>query len=125
MSNFPTDFSFLYNMPHMVDLCVGFCPGLTDIGFVYNMPDLEMGWFPYDGFTAEQEAEVRAAMPDTRFCFRPRLMSSTAEGWRATEDNLAVRKAFTNWQQVTDFRSIDDVEYRKGVWLVPVQPSYE
>ena len=74
---------------------------------------------------AEQEAEVRAAMPDTRFCFRPRLMSSTAEGWRATEDNLAVRKAFTNWQQVTDFRSIDDVEYRKGVWLVPVQPSYE
>ena len=125
MSNFPTDFSFLYTMPHMVDLCVGFCPGLTDIGFIYNMPDLEMGWFPYDGFTAEQEAEVRAAMPDTRFCFRPRLMSSTSDGWRATEDNLAVRKAFTNWQQVTDFRSIDDVEYREGVWLIPVQPSYE
>ena len=124
MSNFPTDFSCFYNMPHMVDLCIGFCPGLTDISFVYNMPDLEMGWFPYDGVSEEQEAEIRAAMPETRFCFRPRYMSSTSEGWRATEDNLAVRLAFSNWREVVDFRSIDDIEYREGAWLMPVEPSY-
>ena len=88
------------------------------------MPDLEMGWFPYDGVSKEQEAEIRAAMPETRFCFRPRYMSSTSEGWRATEDNLAVRLAFSNWREVVDFRSIDDIEYREGAWLMPVEPSY-
>ncbi len=125
MSNYPTDFSCLRSMTHMTDLCVGFCPGLKDISFLYDMPELETCWLPYDGFTAEQQAEARAARPDVRFLFHPTLVSSTSDGWRATAHNLAVRKAFTNWRNVVDFRSIDDVEYREGVWLVPVQPSYE
>ena len=124
MSNHPTDFSCMHKLTHMTDLCIGFCPSLTDISFVDDMPDLQMAWFPYDGVSAEQQAAVRAARPDVRFLFHPTLVSSTSDGWRMTEHNLAVRKAFTNWREVTAFHSIEDVEYREGVWLIPVQPSY-
>ena len=124
MSNLPTDFSCMNKLTKMTDLCIGFCAGLKDISFIDNMPDLEMGWFPYDGVPVEQQEAMKAARPDVRFMFYPRAMSSTSEGWRATEHNLAVRKAFANWREVVAVRSLDDSEYREGVWLAPVYPSY-
>ena len=110
-------------MTHMKDLCIGYCSGLNDISFVKNMPDLEMGWFPGDGLSPEQEEMAREARPDTHFLFHPSRISSTSDGWRKSDDNLAVRKAFTNWANVTLFESIDHVEYREGVLIYETYPA--
>ena len=123
MSNIPTDYSCMRSMTHMTDLCIGFCAGMNDISFIDDMPEREVGWFPYDGVPDEQAAAMRAARPEVSFMFKPSRFSSTADGWRETAHNLAVRKAFTNWRAVTAFRSIEDVEYQEGAWLVEVFPS--
>lgn len=120
-----TDFSCMARLTGMRDLCIGYCPGLTDIGFVADMPELEMGWFPGCGLSAEQRAAALAARPNTTFQFYSPTWSSTGGGWRATERNLAVRQAFRNWENVVAFRAVDDVEYREGAHIVPVEISYE
>ena len=125
MAYYVTDFSCFYNMPHMTDLCIGYCYGLDDISFVDNMPDLQMGWFPMDGVSQEQQEAMKEARPDVHFLFYPSRSSSTSDGWRATEHNLAIRKAFTNWQKVTAFRSMEDIEYQEGAKLIEVYPSYD
>ena len=89
---------------------------------LYNEKCLE-ATKPYDGVSDEQAAAMRAARPEVSFMFKPSRFSSTADGWRETAHNLAVRKAFTNWRAVTAFRSIEDVEYQEGAWLVEVFPS--
>ncbi len=122
MAYYVEDFSWLEGMTHMKDLCIGFCYGLDDISFVKNMPELEMGWFPGDGLSAEQIEMAKEARPETRFLFFPSRMSSTSDGWRKSDDNLAVRKAFTNWPKVVAFRSIDDVEYRAGEKIIETYP---
>ena len=122
MADHVKDFTPLANLTKMKDLCVGYCLWLTDISFVENMPALEMGWFPGNRLTNAQREAVQELMPDARFLFFPSKISSTSDGWRASEDNLAVRKAFSNWQNVTAFRELDDVEYREGAALTPVYP---
>lgn len=107
----------------MKDLCIGYCGGLDDISFVQNMPELEMGWFPGDGLSAEQMRLAKEARPDTRFLFFPSRTSSTSDGWRRSDDNVAVRKAFKNWWNVTAFDSIDAVQYREGATIYETYPQ--
>ena len=47
----------------------------------------------------------------------------TAGGWRSSDRNVAIRKAFENWAFVTEFRAWDDVEYRGEYNLTPVYAS--
>ncbi len=122
LANNVSDFSALANMTHMVDLCVGYCPGLKDLSFVENMPDLKMGWFANDPIPAEQQEAVRASHPDTTFLFRPSRVSSTSDGWRMTERNVAIRQAFLNWRAVEQFRAWDDVDYREGAEIHETYP---
>ena len=119
-----TDFSPLAKLENMVALCVGFCAGLDDISFIDHMPKLEMGWFARARLTEEQRQAAQEAHPDTRFLFFPSLVSSTSDGWRMTDRNVELRRAFSNWQNVVEFRAWDDVDYREGVTLNPVIPLH-
>ena len=66
---------------------------------------------------------AKEARPDTQFLFFPSRTSSTSDGWRRSDDNVAVRKAFKNWWNVTAFDSIDAVEYREGVTIYETYPQ--
>ena len=123
MNDSVTDYACMERLNKMRDLCLGYCHGLRDISFVSAMPALEMAWFPGDGFSDEQQAEAQAACPNARFLFNPSRVSSTSDGWRATERNVEIRRAFSNWTDVIAFRSWDDVEYREGASLVAVYPA--
>ena len=122
MAYFVEDFSWVDGMTKMKDLCIGYCGGLDDISFVQNMPELEMGWFPGDGLSKEQREMAQEARPDTHFLFFPSRESSTSDGWRKSDDNLAIRKAFRNWENVVEFNDLDDVVYREGAKLIEVYP---
>lgn len=117
-----TDFSPLAALTNMVDLCVGYCDGLNDISFIDNMPRLEMGWFANSHLTDEQRQAAQDSHPDTTFLFFPSRVSSTSDGWRMTDRNVAIRKAFVNWRNVIAFRAWNDVEYREGVELYETYP---
>ena len=125
MNDAVTDYSPLRNCTKMTDCCVGFNWGCDDISFVEEMPALEAGWFPGNNLTLEQMEAAKAARPDTTFMFFPAHRSSTSDGWRATEHNLAVRKAFVNWQNVVAYRGYDDIEFREGAKLIQVFPTYD
>ena len=83
----------------------------------------EMGWCPGDGLSAEQMRLAKEARPDTQFLFFPSRTSSTSDGWRRSHDNVAVRKAFKNWWNVTAFDSIDAVQYREGATIYETYPQ--
>ena len=116
------DYSCMAKLTNMRDLCMGYCNGLDDISFVSEMPALEMGWFPGDPLSEQQRADAQAARPDTTFLFVPSRTSSTSDGWRATERNVEIRRAFSNWDKVAQFRAWDDVDYIPGAALNPVYP---
>ena len=53
--------------------------------------------------------------------FKDRL-SATDGGWRATDENVAIRTAFYNYKAVTSFDYWEDIEYdpeAEVVWLLP------
>jgi hypothetical protein len=89
------------------------------------LPDLRMVWLLGSGITAQQAETLRAEHPGAEFLF-PSLYvtSSTGSGWRAAEENIAIRKALTNWVYVVDFKDWDDVTYAEGAKLAEVGPSY-
>ncbi len=122
MADWISDFTPLSHLTEMVDLCVGYCGGLRDISFVEQMPRLQMGWFPGDPLSDAQREAAKAARSETTFLFFPSLVSSTSDGWRMTERNVEIRRAFCNWEHVLAFRSWDDVDYEPGAALVPVWP---
>lgn len=116
------DFSPLANLTHMVDLCIGYCPGLRDLSFLDSMPDLKMGWFARASVTNEQQQAIRDAHPDATFLFVPSRVSSTSDGWRMTERNVAIRQAFLNWRVVEQFKAWDDVTYQEGAEIHETYP---
>ena len=118
------DFSPLASLTKMVDLDVGFS-GVTDISFIDTMPDLKMCWLPGAWVGQDQIDHARELHPDAEFMFYPKKISSTTEGWRMTDRNVEIRRAFANWWNVVEFRSWDDVEYVPDAWLVPVYPAWE
>ena len=125
MNDAVTDYSPLRGCTKMTDCCVGFNWGCDDISFVEDMPLLETGWFPGNNLTPEQMEAAKAARPDATFMFFPAHRSSTSDGWRATDHNLAIRKAFVNWQNVVAYRGYDDIEFREGAKLIQVFPTYD
>ena len=88
------------------------------------MPKLKMGWFARAQVTEEQKAWALNVRPETQFLFVPSIVSSTSDGWRMTDRNVEIRRAFANWKYVVEFRSWDDVVYKTGVELTPVIPLH-
>ncbi len=107
-----TDFSALYELEKMQDLNLSYCRNLDDIGFIDNMPDFSMGWFRSTKVTRTQRDYYHQLMPETTILIgSPADPSSVYGGWRSTERNGCIRKAFTNWEQVLEYRHWSDVEY--------------
>ena len=119
-----TDFTPLEKLTKMVDLNLCYCNQLDNLDFLDNMPNLEMAWFSfgYNRFTPEQQAKVREAHPDCTFMFLPGR-ESTGDGWRQTDRNVEIRRAFRNWRLVEKFVSWDDVTYQEGAQLSYVGPQ--
>ena len=97
---------------------------LKDPSIFDDMPNLKVCWMRGVGFTKEQREAFREAHPETRIEFgiyNDRL-SSTDGGWRATEENVAIRTAFYNQRLVTYFDYWEDIRYEseeKVVWMRP------
>ena len=107
-----TDFSALEKLTQMQDLNLSYCRNLADICFIDNMPDFENGWFRSTGVTQEQIVPYLESRPEITFVYgSPADISSVCCGWRSTERNTAIRRAFTNWRQVVEYHHWDDVEY--------------
>ena len=119
LCNDVTDFSPLGSLTKLVDLNAGFCRGLDDLDFLDGLDALELAWFPakHQRIPAPAREQAAQAHPQTRFVFYNGTNSSTADGWRTTERNIAIRTAFRNWREVTAFSSWDAVEYRAGAKL--------
>ena len=119
------DFSPLGSLTHLKDLNVSYCHYFNNIDFIKTMPELEMAWFTQraDRLTQAQMDEAVAMHPDCTFLFRSG-QQSTGNGWREAERNIEIRRAFTNWRDVEDFVSWDNVRYREGAELIPVGPKF-
>ena len=76
--------------------------------------------------TQELWAEAEEAYPDVQFLFYcGQSVSSTCLDWRASDRNVAIRQAFTNWENVENFKAWDDVTYVSGADIIPAYPVYE
>ena len=107
------DFSPLNSLSNMQDLNLSYCRNLADISFIDNMPGFQNGWFRSTQVLAEDVEPYRESRPEITFIYgSPVDISSVCCGWRSTERNIAIRRAFTNWRNVAEYRHWDDVEYR-------------
>ena len=107
------DFTPLAALTRLEDVNLSYDRYFDDLGIFENCPGFEMGWFRNTGVTREQAAVFLEAHPGvTLIVGSPSDPSSTAFGWRETERNAAIRRAFTYWPTVADWRHWDDVEYK-------------
>ncbi len=119
-----TDLSPLRALTKLEDVNLCHQRGLTDPSIFDDMPNLKVCWLRDIGFTEEQKEEFLAAHPDTRVEFTVYMnrLSAVDGGWRATEENVAVRTAFYNYRFVTSFDYWEDIQYdpeAEVVWLLP------
>lgn len=107
------DFSPLYELTKMEDLNLSYCRNLDDLGFIDNMPDFKNGWFRSTKIDRDDVSPYAEARPEMTFIYGcPQDISAICCGWRSTDRNTAIRRAFTNWRDVVEYRHWDDVEYR-------------
>ena len=113
LCSYITDFSCLEKLTKLQDLNMCYCTDLSDVSFIANMPDFQNGWFTYTKVRWDSVGPLLEERPDMTIIFGSMPdISSTGYGWRATERNAAIRRAFSSWWDVVDWRSWDDVEYR-------------
>ena len=98
---------------------------LTDPTIFDDMPNLKVCWLRGTGLTEEQERAFIEAHPDVRveFTVYKDRRSATDGGWRATDENVAVRTAFYYYRYVTAFDYWQTIEFAPGAeiaWLLPL-----
>lgn len=103
------DYSFLNSLTKIKDINLCYCDNLGDLSFLENMPDFSFGLFKYSGISDEEIAKWQELYPDSRLVNYDGNIHSCDSGWRDTERNAAIRRAFTLWQYVTDYPSYDSV----------------
>ena len=110
-----------------MDLNLCYCLDLQDISFLDYMPELKGFWCRASGITyssPETCQEYVDKYPDVKFVFYAYgRVSSFSNGWRATDRNTAIREAFTNWRNVEEFNSWDDVKYVEGAHIFEAKPQ--
>lgn len=121
------DYSPLNNLTKMTDLNLCYCLDLEDLSFLDCMPELKTFWCRASGITyssPETCQEYIDKYPDVKFVFYAGgRVSSFSNGWRATERNVAIREAFTNWRYVEVFNGWDDVKYVEGANITEAKPQ--
>ncbi|MDO4749316.1 MAG: leucine-rich repeat domain-containing protein [Eubacteriales bacterium] len=119
------DYSFLAEFTNMKYVNLSYAP-VTELSFLDTMPELRMAWLGFCPLSAEEVQRVRDTHPEAEIrTWYDGEISSTAAGWRASDYNVAVRKAFKNWEQVEYYGAWDDVRYREGAQLIEMYPTYE
>jgi len=119
------DYGFLAELTRLEDLNLSYAP-VTELSFLDTLPALRMAWLGFCPLPAEEIARVREEHPEADIrTYYDGAISSTAAGWRATERNVALRKAFKNWEQVEHYGGWDDVRYREGAELIEMYPSWD
>ena len=114
-----TDVSVLAELPNLIDVCIG-GNNIEDITPFLSMTQLKTLWIPNCGLSIEERDMLTQALPDCTFKFA--VIRNLCEDWRMTDRNIAIRKAFGNWQYVIEFNNWDDVVYMEGVELVETYP---
>ena len=108
------DFTPLSECTKMVDINIGYNHNVDNLSFLDTMPNIINGWFlGNEGITTAEIRKYEAMYPDATLIYgkAPGKPDSMAYGWRSTVRNTAIRKAFTNWKSVIEFRAWDDVDY--------------
>ena len=108
-----------------VNLCHEYM--LTDPAIFDDMPNLKVCWLRGVGFTREQKKAFIEAHPDAKveFSVYKDRLSATDGGWRATEENVAIRTAFYNYRAVTAFDYFEDIQYDPDAEVVQLSPVME
>ena len=120
-----TDLSPLRALTKLEDVNLCHQSMLTDPTIFDDMPNLKVCWLRGTGLTEEQEQAFIEAHPDARveFTVYKDRRSATDGGWRATDENVAVRTAFYYYRYVTAFDYWQTVEFAPGAeiaWLLPL-----
>lgn len=108
------DISPLAELPNLIDICIPDNP-IKDITPLLSMKQAKMLWVAHCGIDAQERAAIEEALPDCTISFF--IKDNLCEGWRVTDRNIAIRKAFGNWQYVIEYNNWDDVVYQEGVKL--------
>ena len=108
-----------------VNLCHEYM--LTDPTIFDDMPNLKVCWLRGVGFTLEQKQAFIEAHPNAtvEFSVYNDRLSATDGGWRATEENVAVRTAFYNYRAVTAFDYWEDIRYDPEAEVIQLSPTME
>lgn len=106
-----------------VNLCHEYM--LNDPTVFDEMPNLKVCWLRGVGFTWDQKKAFIEAHPDVRieFTIYKDKQSATDGGWRATEENVAIRTAFYNYRAVTDFDYWEDIAYDPEADVIQLTPT--
>lgn len=123
------DFSSLRSLTKLEDVNLCHEGLLKDPSIFDDMPNLKICWLRGVGFTWAQKQAFREAHPGVRIEFEiyEDAQSSTDGGWRATDENVAIRTAFYNQKLVVYFDYWEDIRYdpeEDVVWLTPTMKSY-
>lgn len=108
------DISPLAELPNLIDICIPDNP-IQDVTPLLSMKQAKMLWIAHCGLNDEERAAIEEALPDCTISFF--IKDNLCEGWRVTDRNIAIRKAFGNWQYVIEYNNWDDVVYQEGVKL--------
>lgn len=121
------DFSCLKAMSKMEDINLCFEHQLTDASVFEGMSELKVAWLRFIGLTPEERDALTEAHPDANISFLPALRNNSATdgGWRATEENIAIRTAFLYYRDVVAFEYWDGIEYREGAKILPAMARWE
>lgn len=92
--NTVSDLSPVLECKNLRYLNVGYTKG-SDLSVLKQMDYLERLWYPGNAFTAEEKAELQAALPNTE-CYLPNWdpAGSTGGGWRTHESYYEMRDFF-------------------------------
>jgi len=92
--NTVSDLSPVLECKNLRYLNVGYTRG-SDLSVLKQMDYLERLWYPGNAFTAEEKAELQAALPNTE-CYLPNWdpAGSTGGGWRTHESYYEMRDFF-------------------------------
>ena len=117
------DFSPLNELNNMVDINLSHDKKLKNLDFIAYMPKLKKCWVRLAGLDQETVDAAQIKYPDTEIKYASKSISSTCGDWRATDRNIAIRTAFSQWDEVIEFRSWDDIVWREGAEIHWSQPK--
>ncbi len=85
-----TDLSPLFGLDELRYLNISYCP-IEDYTQLFELTQLEYLWFVRSGLTAQQQEEIRQALPNTKVCFWTSDGSSVDKVWRTSPGYYEMR----------------------------------